>query len=164
MSPRHCAASVVCTCGSSHVAHIAWTTTSTTYQDNSIQKLEDITRALYAKICPPTKDTCISGTQTMGNCCGSASGNFEGEGRTLGAAPANAPAQSNTARAAVPPKVGGPGRTLGGNSQTSDQTPSAKEAAARAAEVRSLSTSASSIRKPQSRTSSGRRMISTVWL
>lgn len=95
----------------------------------------------------------------MGNCCGSESGNFKGEGRTLSAAPANAPPQSDNQRAAVPPKISAPqghGRTLGKNPQAPEQSASAKEAAAKAAEVRTLST------KRQTRGST--RMVSTAWL
>ncbi|GIZ40747.1 hypothetical protein CKM354_000407400 [Cercospora kikuchii] len=70
----------------------------------------------------------------MGNCCGKSSDeNFQGEGRTLGAAPVNAPIPSNNARAAAPPKVTGPGRTLG-NASGEQQPPGS--AAARAAEER----------------------------
>lgn len=69
----------------------------------------------------------------MGNCCGKGSGNFEGEGRTLNAAPANAPAAS-TGRSAAAPKIKGQGRTLG---ETTNESQRPGEAAARAAEVRS---------------------------
>lgn len=77
----------------------------------------------------------------MGNCCGSESKNFAGEGRTLGAQPANAPPRSDNARAAAPPKISGPqgGRTLGKNSQAPGDSQDPKAAAARAAEVRSFS-------------------------
>ncbi|KAH9844597.1 hypothetical protein Tdes44962_MAKER07236 [Teratosphaeria destructans] len=69
----------------------------------------------------------------MGNCCGKAdSGNFHGEGRTLGAQPANAPAQPSGGSAAAPPKIGGTGRAVGGASSDSSDP---KAAAARAAEV-----------------------------
>lgn len=76
----------------------------------------------------------------MGNCFGktSSSANFQGEGRTTGASPANAPAATNNARAAAPPKVTGPGRTLGNTAPGEGQSPGS--AAARAAEVRSSST------------------------
>ncbi|KAK5168253.1 uncharacterized protein LTR77_006822 [Saxophila tyrrhenica] len=75
----------------------------------------------------------------MGNCCGSQSNeNFQGEGRTLGATPANAPPQTDGARASAPPKISGPkgGRTLGRNPQAPDDSSSPKAAAARAAEER----------------------------
>ncbi|SMY19430.1 unnamed protein product [Zymoseptoria tritici ST99CH_1A5] len=68
----------------------------------------------------------------MGNCCGKGSGNFEGEGRTLNAAPANAPAAS-TGRPAAAPKIKGQGRTLG---ETTNESQRPGEAAARAAEER----------------------------
>ncbi|RMY14661.1 hypothetical protein D0868_01325 [Hortaea werneckii] len=75
----------------------------------------------------------------MGNCCGTPKDeNFKGDGRTLGAAPANAPPQQNDARAAAPPKPKGPqgpGRTLGKNPQDGGSSEDPKAAAARAAEV-----------------------------
>ncbi|CAK3885654.1 Hypothetical predicted protein [Lecanosticta acicola] len=79
----------------------------------------------------------------MGNCCGKAdSGNFEGEGRTLGATPANAPASSNNATAAAPPKISAPhgGRTLGRNEQVPSESAAPGAAAARAAEERQKAT------------------------
>ncbi|KAK3720323.1 hypothetical protein LTR37_003734 [Vermiconidia calcicola] len=76
----------------------------------------------------------------MGNCCGTQSGsdNFQGEGRTLAPAPANAPPQTDGARTAAAPKISGPkgGRTLGRNSQAPEGSAGPKEAAARAAEER----------------------------
>ena len=100
----------------------------------------------------------------MGNCCGSESGNFSGEGRTLGAAPANAPPQRDGARASAPPKISGPkgGRTLGKNPQAPDESSSPKQAAARAAEVRSTS-STSPLKARKGRAPSG-RMVSTAWM
>ena len=75
----------------------------------------------------------------MGNCCGTPKDeNFKGDGRTLGAAPANAPPHQSDARAAAPPKPKGPqgpGRTLGKNPQDGGSTEDPKAAAARAAEV-----------------------------
>lgn len=86
----------------------------------------------------------------MGNCCGKSSNEaaFQGEGRTLNAAPATAPAGSKGGRAAIP-KVGGPGRTLGSTPAAGSAQPATPgEAAARAAEV-----CTDSIRKrPTSRT------------
>lgn len=89
----------------------------------------------------------------MGNCCSSSSDeNFKGSGRELGSTLTNAPPPDPKARSPLPPKVGGPGRTLGGSNnntsnsnttsdgaQTSQNQQSPKEAAARAAEVRPLS-------------------------
>ena len=100
----------------------------------------------------------------MGNCCGSESGNFQGEGRTLGANPTNAPPQTDGARAAAPPKISSPkgGRTLGRNPQAPDESTSPKEAAAKAAEVRSVSTSPD--RKVKRIERSSGRMVSTAWL
>ncbi|KAF2214684.1 hypothetical protein CERZMDRAFT_82623 [Cercospora zeae-maydis SCOH1-5] len=71
----------------------------------------------------------------MGNCCGKpgSSSNFQGEGRTIGAVPVNAPAPSSNARAVAPPKITGPGRTLG--TAAGEQQPPGS-AAARAAEER----------------------------
>ncbi|KAF2765069.1 hypothetical protein EJ03DRAFT_355236 [Teratosphaeria nubilosa] len=73
----------------------------------------------------------------MGNCCGKPhSGNFHGEGRTLRAPPATAPAQPPRGSAAAPPNTGA-GRTVGGApSDASDP----KAAAARAAEERAKAT------------------------
>jgi hypothetical protein len=71
----------------------------------------------------------------MGNLCGKQSNNFEGQGRTLGSAPAP------VTKASVPinvttqkPKIGGPPRTLG----ESNGRDGPKAAAAAAAEVRSF--------------------------
>ncbi|KAK5709108.1 hypothetical protein LTR17_020107 [Elasticomyces elasticus] len=77
----------------------------------------------------------------MGNCFSSSSSdkNFSGEGRTLNAQPAGNASQPRTA-AAPPPKISGPGRTLGAESQTGGDP---KAAAARAAEERARSSSAS---------------------
>jgi len=78
----------------------------------------------------------------MGNLCGKQSkDNFDGQGRTLGSAPAPATKASVPSNVASAPKrtVGGPPRTLGEGSSTNDP----KAAAAAAAEVRipvSLST------------------------
>ncbi|TKA28586.1 hypothetical protein B0A50_02913 [Salinomyces thailandicus] len=92
----------------------------------------------------------------MGNCCGTQKDStFQGEGRTLGAAPANLPPRQNNPRAtAPPPKIaaaqgqkqtggggGGGGRTLSsappaaesGRGRSSEDP---KAAAARAAEER----------------------------
>ena len=92
----------------------------------------------------------------MGNLCGkeSKSDNFQGPGRTLGAAPpqpskASIPAHvapSNTEVANSKPKatpvVGGPGRTVGSASASgTEQGGDPRSAAAAAAEVRSLSLS-----------------------
>ena len=70
----------------------------------------------------------------MGNCCGGESkdANFSGAGRTLGSQPAPNP-ESTPPRVAVPAKVGGPPRTLGGDGSGEGSDP--KSAAARAAEV-----------------------------
>ncbi|KAF2717719.1 hypothetical protein K431DRAFT_288331 [Polychaeton citri CBS 116435] len=82
----------------------------------------------------------------MGNCCGKESGNFQGEGRSLGSTPANAPAQQPGGRASVPsPRTSG-GRTLGGTTApatTAQGSPSPRDAAARAAEERAKATHSS---------------------
>lgn len=74
----------------------------------------------------------------MGNCFGKtkSEANFQGEGRTLGSAPATAPNQPRSA--AAPPKISAPagGRTLGRNPQAPEDSQSPGEAAARAAEER----------------------------
>ncbi|KAI8941351.1 hypothetical protein NX059_002576 [Plenodomus lindquistii] len=72
----------------------------------------------------------------MGNLCGkeSKSDNFDGQGRTLGSAPApatKASVPSNVAQSKQP-KVGGPPRTLGEGNSRDDP----KAAAAAAAEAR----------------------------
>ena len=104
----------------------------------------------------------------MGNCCGGESkDNFQGEGRTLGAAPANAPPQTDGARAAAPPKISSPkgGQTLGRNPQAPEQSrgpAEAGKASGNAAQVRSSSaTSFKSKRGNHDRTG---RMVSTAWL
>lgn len=95
----------------------------------------------------------------MGNLCGKESkDNFTGPGRVLG----SAPPPSNNAKASVPakiasskPKVGGPGRTVGGGERAEDDP---RSAAAAAAEVRSMklpSESGSRRAKP---------MTTTVWM
>ncbi|KAF2172988.1 hypothetical protein M409DRAFT_16938 [Zasmidium cellare ATCC 36951] len=73
----------------------------------------------------------------MGNCFGKSSSTFQGEGRTLGAQPSNAPAQSNNASAAAPAKISAPagGRTLGRNPQAPGESHTPGEAAAKAAEL-----------------------------
>ena len=70
----------------------------------------------------------------MGNLCGKQSrDNFEGQGRTLGSAPAPATKASVPNNVApAKPKVGGPARTLGDSNREDDP----KAAAAAAAEVR----------------------------
>ncbi|KAK4957659.1 hypothetical protein LTR10_005626 [Elasticomyces elasticus] len=77
----------------------------------------------------------------MGNCFSSSSSdkNFSGEGRTLNAQPAGNNASQPRTAAAPPPKISGPGRTLGAESQTGGDP---KAAAARAAEERARSSSA----------------------
>ncbi|KAF2856120.1 hypothetical protein T440DRAFT_474529 [Plenodomus tracheiphilus IPT5] len=101
----------------------------------------------------------------MGNLCGkeSQSDNFDGQGRTLGSAPApatKASIPSNVAQSK--PKVGGPPRTLGDGNSRDDP----KAAAAAAAEVCSFVSSRleggdggakSMAAQPQS-------MIARVWL
>jgi hypothetical protein len=76
----------------------------------------------------------------MGNLCGKESkDNFDGQGRTLGSAPAPATKASVPSNVANAPKrtVGGPPRTLGESNAANDP----KAAAAAAAEVRSLDSS-----------------------
>lgn len=81
----------------------------------------------------------------MGNLCGKQSkDSFDGPGRVLGAAPT----PSNNAKASVPkqakPKVGGPPRTLGGESSTGGD---ARSAAAAAAEARASKTATGDLAK-----------------
>lgn len=123
------------------------------------------TSALSTRIrISPSPHSPTPAIEGMGNCCGSESGNFKGEGRTLNAAPASAPAQSGNQSAAVPPKISGSqgqGRTLG---KAPDQSTSAGEAAARAAEVRRRSFSPSSLKSMKRGHGRGSRMVSTMWL
>jgi len=105
----------------------------------------------------------------MGNCFGKESENFKGEGRSLGATPANAPVPSQNARAAAPPKISPPegGRTLGKNPQAPGESLSPKEAAAKAAEVRSLSSTSTAGLLDGRQKRAGRqggRMVTTAWL
>ncbi|KAF2869765.1 hypothetical protein BDV95DRAFT_620323 [Massariosphaeria phaeospora] len=74
----------------------------------------------------------------MGNLCGKESqDNFQGPGRTVGAAPAPATKATVPARiAATTPKATGPGRAVGGGSGIGGGD-NARSAAAAAAEVRS---------------------------
>jgi len=71
----------------------------------------------------------------MGNLCGrESSSNFQGEGRTLGSAPAARPASTpNKAPVPAAAQKSSPGRTLGGSSASTDADP--KSNAAKAAEV-----------------------------
>tara|TARA_R110002003_G_scaffold702_14_gene21201 strand:- start:16646 stop:16927 length:282 start_codon:yes stop_codon:yes gene_type:complete len=83
----------------------------------------------------------------MGNLCGKQSkDNFEGQGRTLGAAPAPATKASVPSNVASTPKrtVGGPARTLGDSNAVNDP----KSAAAAAAEVSRPASSSSYATKP----------------
>lgn len=82
---------------------------------------------------PPQRPTA---TTPMGNLCGKESkDNFEGQGRTLGSAPAPATKASVPSSASAPKRtVGGPPRTLGDGNTNNDP----KAAAAAAAEVRTI--------------------------
>ncbi|KNG51489.1 hypothetical protein DDE82_000810 [Stemphylium lycopersici] len=81
----------------------------------------------------------------MGNLCGKQSkDNFEGQGRTLGSAPAPATRASIPSNVAPPkPKVGGPPRTLGESNREDDP----KAAAAAAAEARANKSSSGDLQK-----------------
>ncbi|TID21655.1 gb [Venturia nashicola] len=78
----------------------------------------------------------------MGNCCGKESGgNFSGEGHTVGGSQAQTTPQAprpvqaqaiSPANSKAPPRVGGPGHTLGSAGTEED----ARTAAAKAAEAR----------------------------
>jgi hypothetical protein len=94
----------------------------------------------------------------MGNLCGKESkDNFDGQGRTLGSAPAPATKASVPSNVAAPkPKVGGPPRTLGEGNSGNDP----KAAAAAAAEVRSLDSFVGS----KSRRMPAQPMMARVWL
>jgi hypothetical protein len=93
----------------------------------------------------------------MGNLCGKQSNNnFEGQGRTLGSAPAPATKASIPSNVASAPKrtVGGPPRTLGEGSSTNDP----KAAAAAAAEVRTIA-SLSALDRKGTAAHKGARMV-----
>ncbi|KAF1943239.1 hypothetical protein EJ02DRAFT_443487 [Clathrospora elynae] len=81
----------------------------------------------------------------MGNLCGKQSkDNFEGEGRTVGSAPAPTTKASIPSNVATPkPKMGGPPRTLGEGNRGDDP----KAAAAAAAEARANRTSPGDLQK-----------------
>ncbi|OAK98820.1 hypothetical protein IQ06DRAFT_349469 [Phaeosphaeriaceae sp. SRC1lsM3a] len=82
----------------------------------------------------------------MGNLCGKESkDNFEGQGRTLGSAPAPATRASVPNNASSAPKrtVGGPPRTLGEGNKDDDP----KAAAAAAAEARNNRTTSGDLQK-----------------
>ncbi|KAH7388877.1 hypothetical protein BKA66DRAFT_415081 [Pyrenochaeta sp. MPI-SDFR-AT-0127] len=81
----------------------------------------------------------------MGNLCGKQSkDNFEGQGRTLGSAPAPATKASIPSSVAAPkPKVGGPARKLGEGNSGNDP----KAAAAAAAEARANKSSPGDLQK-----------------
>ncbi|PNS16202.1 hypothetical protein CAC42_1965 [Sphaceloma murrayae] len=89
---------------------------------------------------PPLRDVA-----TMGNCFGkskeAASGNFKGQGRTLGGpAPANAPAAPTSAKVpAAATSSPNQGRTLGSPPGADGDVNDPKSAAYRAAEARKLS-------------------------
>ncbi|KAI4604762.1 uncharacterized protein J4E88_003248 [Alternaria novae-zelandiae] len=81
----------------------------------------------------------------MGNLCGKQSkDNFEGQGRTLGSAPAPATKASVPNNVApAKPKVGGPARTLGDSNREDDP----KAAAAAAAEARANKATSGDLQK-----------------
>jgi hypothetical protein len=96
------------------------------------------TSLFYPPTLIPSRTACALATNPMGNLCGKESkDNFEGQGRTLGSAPA--PVTKASVPSNVTPKrtVGGPPRTLGEGNAVNDP----KSAAAAAAEVRSLDSS-----------------------
>ncbi|EAT85496.1 hypothetical protein HBI56_134640 [Parastagonospora nodorum] len=80
----------------------------------------------------------------MGNLCGKqSSDNFEGQGRTLGSAPAPATKASIPSNVAPKRTVGGPPRTLGESNVENDP----KAAAAAAAEARNNKTTSGDLQK-----------------
>jgi hypothetical protein len=96
-------------------------------------------------------------SSTMGNCCGKPSDeNFGGEGRTVASTPASAKNNKTTA------KVPQGGRTLGSGSEgTSSSSP--REAAAKAAEVRTYEFTTKS-EKSKPRKPEPKRMVATAWM
>lgn len=93
----------------------------------------------------------------MGNCCGKPSDkNFSGEGHTVGARPA----QPQPTGALKSTSQGG--RTLG-NSAQGNSGSSPREAAAKAAEVRTYNYTTEP-RKSQPRTREPKKMVATAWI
>jgi hypothetical protein len=97
----------------------------------------------------------------MGNCFGKPSDkNFSGEGRAVGATAA-APAQKKGTTSKIPPTTQG-GRTLGTSSQA-ESGPSPRDAAAKAAEVRTYQyTTEPGHSKP--RKHAPKKMVATAWM
>jgi hypothetical protein len=95
-------------------------------------------------------------TSTMGNCCGKPSDeNFSGEGRTVASTPS---AKNNKTTSKVPQG----GRTLGSSSDgTSGSSP--REAAAKAAEVRTHEFTTEPV-KIKSWKPEPKRMVATAWI
>lgn len=101
-----------------------------------------------------------SSIATMGNCCGKPSDeNFSGEGRTVGSTPAARPKQSGagTSKSSVAPQGG---RTLGSSSHAPNGS-SPREAAAKAAEVRTYRYTAEPGKRNRRNPD---RMIATAWI
>lgn len=102
----------------------------------------------------------------MGNCFGktSSSKNFQGEGRTVGASSSSAAPSKTNASIPSGNKISAPqsGRTLGNNPQAPSDSASPREAAAKAAEVRTHTHAYPS--KPRSRTKQESKMVATAWL
>lgn len=96
-------------------------------------------------------------SSTMGNCCGKPSDeNFAGEGRTVASTPKTASKNTKTTS-----KVPQGGRTLGLSSEGSASSP--REAAAKAAEVRTHEVNME-LMKSKSRKPEPGRMVATVWI
>ena len=92
----------------------------------------------------------------MGNCCGKPSDeNFSGEGRTVASTPAST---KNKTSAKVPQG----GRTLGSSSEGASGS-SPREAAAKAAEVRTHEFTTEP-EKRKSRKPEPQRMVATAWI
>ena len=97
----------------------------------------------------------------MGNCFGKPSSdkNFSGEGRAVGSAPAATAQKNSTGNKASAPTGG---RTLGSSSQAPSGS-SPRDAAAKAAEVRTYRyTTEPSLDKP--RKHAPRKMVATAWM
>lgn len=98
---------------------------------------------------------------TMGNCFGKPSDkNFGGEGRPVGTS--STPAQSKQTSASSKKPTSQGGRTLGASSQGNSGS-SPREAAAKAAEVRTYNCSTEP-RKSRPRTRGPKRMVATAWI
>jgi hypothetical protein len=96
----------------------------------------------------------------MGNCCGTPSDkNFSGEGRTVASTPKPASAPPKNSKTSKVPQGG---RTLGSSSEGPSGS-SPREAAAKAAEVRTHEFY-TELKKSERRKPEPKRMVATAWI